>query len=1173
LRNAQDHAFALLAHQRGLIAREQIERVEAGRPAARTFAEAAVRHGALAPDAAAGVARELVGARFGCGRCGRSLGWGELERLPAFACERCGGPLTRAARGSESGRGSTSSRAARGSSFGRATGPPAAGGSPSSSGGVGRTVGGYALLSELGRGSNGVVYLARRPDLGRLFALKELRDPHLADEETLARFRLEAAVASKIADPGVVAVQDVGVDGRSHFLVMDYCPGPTLKARLREGPLPVAEAAELVATLAETAQAAHDAGVIHRDLKPSNVILDEKAGRPRITDFGTARDRTLLATLTKTGDVMGTPFYMPPEQLRGENRQLDHRADVYALGVILYECLTGSLPFQAPTPLALVNEVCREDPRPARELRPDVPVELEGVCLRAMARDRDDRPASARELARALRRASPGGAGRRAARRRSAPAASAGWVKATAGALVGGALVGVVVLAVGDRGGETPAPRAGEPPPVSPDDDDRAERVAALLARADEALARWARPSGEDGPPAAAAEALDEAVALAGDDGDVAAAARLRRATYRLRRGELVAARTDADAVIQADRAGSGPGLDAALVAARAAEELGQLAEAERRYRLVADGAAGGRRQAARAALARIAGDPAASSARAGEGWQGERGLAALALELARAGLELGEELDDVEAALEALDTLAPDDPLVHAAWALLRLQQGEGQAAGERSARAARLAGPTPPLLVRIAAGAAAVRGASPGRAVELLEAAANAPGGEGDAARLVHLAVAARLGGDAARAVATWREAEEVDPDRAERIAGLYYDARQRAALAEPPPSRPDPRPEAATPFGGPPGGVVGPEDLFELFGRAGAAGPESPLARRLAAIEVRRGERLEPGQAAALEERVAGIEGFVRDDVLEALEAAARGEEWDAVEPHVERAVRYGDGDRLALEALAWLLVAQGRPAAEDLLERAAALAPGERPRLARLRGQLRWRQGRRGEADAVLREVESADPGGFEGRCAAALRRLIRLDIEAARAEAEAALAARPDAAEAHLLAAVALQGAGEGEAAVDHLERAHARIGFIDARLDAIVAVEGARGSELTEAMRGLGAMFFGRWQSEQGPADFTRVIAAELLLAGDAGSSRARRRAGALLDGAAGDRADVAWTRGRLALVAGEGRAAVLASWRRALELQPGHPVPPADARRFEAAFEEDLTRALAGGG
>ncbi|MGE0708648.1 MAG: protein kinase [Planctomycetota bacterium] len=269
---------------------------------------------------------------------------------------------------------------------------------PSGRSGLGeapRRLGRYELLRELGRGANGAVYLARHDALGKEVALKVLHG-HASDPEGLARFKVEAQAMGRLDHPGVVSVFDFGVD-RVPYYVMEYCRGETLQQRLLRGPLPPHEAAALVAEVAGAVAAVNAQGVIHRDLKPGNVLLDERTGRARITDFGLAHDQT-VSRMTQTGEVLGTPVYMAPEQIAGD-RDVDQRIDVYALGVLLYQCLTGRRPFEAPTWFELRHQIQSARLVSPSELRPETPQGLSAVCLRAMARDRDDRYPDAGALA------------------------------------------------------------------------------------------------------------------------------------------------------------------------------------------------------------------------------------------------------------------------------------------------------------------------------------------------------------------------------------------------------------------------------------------------------------------------------------------------------------------------------------------------------------------------------------------------------------------------------------------------------------------------------------------------------------------------------------------------------------------------------------------------------
>ena len=240
-----------------------------------------------------------------------------------------------------------------------------------------------------------MVFLARRPG-GELCALKVLLGH--ADEEAHKRFELEAAIARRLEHPAIARVLDVGRAGEHRYYAMEHCPGSTLRQRLKLERLRPRETAQLIAALAGAMAYAHAQGVVHRDLKPANVILSPRG--PRITDFGLARDRSLAESLTRTGDVLGTPNYMSPEQFRGE-KTVGPAADVWGLGVIFYQCLTGELPFKADTPLHMAGQVQQVEPERPRRLQPDVPPELEALCLRCLHKVAQSRP-SAAELAAGL---------------------------------------------------------------------------------------------------------------------------------------------------------------------------------------------------------------------------------------------------------------------------------------------------------------------------------------------------------------------------------------------------------------------------------------------------------------------------------------------------------------------------------------------------------------------------------------------------------------------------------------------------------------------------------------------------------------------------------------------------------------------------------------------------
>ena len=268
--------------------------------------------------------------------------------------------------------------------------------------GVG-AVTGYEILGELGRGGMAVVYKARQKGLNRLVALKMILSGSCAGPEELRRFRIEAEAAAQLQHAHIVQIHDVAEFEGRPFLSLELVEGGSLAERLRQGPLTPARAAELTETLAEAMHYAHLRGILHRDLKPANVLLTLE-GTPKITDFGLAKHLDHEAGNTPTGDVLGTPSYMAPEQAQPRGRVLGPTVDVYALGAILYELLTGRPPFRAASAFDTILQVLTDDPVPPRRLNPKVPRDLETVCLKCLEKEPRKRYASARELAQDLRR-------------------------------------------------------------------------------------------------------------------------------------------------------------------------------------------------------------------------------------------------------------------------------------------------------------------------------------------------------------------------------------------------------------------------------------------------------------------------------------------------------------------------------------------------------------------------------------------------------------------------------------------------------------------------------------------------------------------------------------------------------------------------------------------------
>ncbi len=261
----------------------------------------------------------------------------------------------------------------------------------------------YELLCELGRGGMGVVYKARQKDLDRPVALKMILAGHLASPDVVHRFHDEARAAAGLHHPHIVAVYEAGhVHGQPYF-AMQYIGGPSLAEVLRREPMSQEEAVRCVAVIARAVAHLHGKGIVHRDLKPSNILLDE-AGTPYVTDFGLVKMLQADSRKTTTGVILGTPSYMAPEQAAGRAQEVGPLSDVYALGAILYECLTGRPPFREATPLDTLVQVLEGEPLRPRQLNPQVPRDLETVCLKCLEKAPEERYPSADALADDLER-------------------------------------------------------------------------------------------------------------------------------------------------------------------------------------------------------------------------------------------------------------------------------------------------------------------------------------------------------------------------------------------------------------------------------------------------------------------------------------------------------------------------------------------------------------------------------------------------------------------------------------------------------------------------------------------------------------------------------------------------------------------------------------------------
>jgi serine/threonine protein kinase len=269
---------------------------------------------------------------------------------------------------------------------------------------MGQCFGEYELLSEIARGGMGVVYRARQTALDRVVALKMILAGRLATADDVARFRTEAEAAAKLQHPNIVAVHDVGACDGQHYFTMEYIEGISLDQRLAQGPLACKVAARYVRILARAVAYAHKQGILHRDLKPSNILIDAE-DEPHITDFGLAKRLGPQSSgQTRSGAILGTPSYMSPEQAQGKTNELGPACDVYSLGAVLYELVTGRPPFRAETPLDTVMQVIDHQPVPPRLLNPKIDHDIETICLKCLEKDPQSRYASADELGEDLQR-------------------------------------------------------------------------------------------------------------------------------------------------------------------------------------------------------------------------------------------------------------------------------------------------------------------------------------------------------------------------------------------------------------------------------------------------------------------------------------------------------------------------------------------------------------------------------------------------------------------------------------------------------------------------------------------------------------------------------------------------------------------------------------------------
>src|SRR5256714_4497999 len=264
-------------------------------------------------------------------------------------------------------------------------------------------LGDYELLDEVGRGGQGVVFRARQKSLNRTVALKIISLGQWASKAHLKRFRLEAEAAARLEHPGIVPIHEVGERDGQWYFSMKFIEGGQVDEVVKQTPMSIRQAVELITKVARTVHYAHEHGILHRDIKPGNILLDQK-GEPHLTDFGLARLVESESTVTRTLEVLGTPSYMAPEQAVGNNAAVSSVTDVYGLGAVLYQLLTGQPPFAGGTTYETIKLLLDTEPRQPRLLNPRIDRDLSIICLKCLEKDPKRRYSSALALAEDLDR-------------------------------------------------------------------------------------------------------------------------------------------------------------------------------------------------------------------------------------------------------------------------------------------------------------------------------------------------------------------------------------------------------------------------------------------------------------------------------------------------------------------------------------------------------------------------------------------------------------------------------------------------------------------------------------------------------------------------------------------------------------------------------------------------
>ena len=379
-----DRLFARMLIRQGLVTLADIQKCLkelASGPEELTLGQLLVKKRLLDARSFSKIYRHFQGIRLGCPHCHQNYSMAQLCQLRKDYCPDCGCKLKQLSQSETlASDPSPAERPLASNNFGK-----------------------YILVEEIARGGMGVVYKAQEKGSSRLVALKVMRQLDTIADDQIVRFKREIATVGKLNHPNIVRIYDAGSIASTHYFTMEYIAGETFADTITSHNRNIHQVIEIVEKVARAVHYAHTHNIVHRDLKPANILIDSN-GQPHVTDFGLAKDLSRHTRLTQTGATLGTPYYMAPEQIESQNTRIGAATDIYALGVILYEALTGKLPFVAETLAQLYAKILSEPPAPLCKHAPSLPHALERITLKAMAREINWRYSSARALAEDLKR-------------------------------------------------------------------------------------------------------------------------------------------------------------------------------------------------------------------------------------------------------------------------------------------------------------------------------------------------------------------------------------------------------------------------------------------------------------------------------------------------------------------------------------------------------------------------------------------------------------------------------------------------------------------------------------------------------------------------------------------------------------------------------------------------